>query len=412
VTEKQRSILHIDMDAFFASVHQRDDPRLRGKPVLVGGRSKRSVVTAASYEARPFGCRSAMPMGEALRLCPHAIVVEPVRGKYEEASREVFDVFRRYTPLVEGLSIDEAFLDVTASQSLFGDGPAIARKIKDDVKRDTKLAASAGVAPCKFVAKVASDLKKPDALVVVRPEEVRDFLAPLPIERMWGVGPKTAPHLRALGYATLGDLANGKIADLEKHLGVWGEQVRLLARGEDPRVVEPHLAAKTIGHEETFEHDLSTREAISRALLDQCARVAQRLVVEGYSAKAVVVKLKYADFTLRTRQISLSEPVCDTLSLHRAAQTMLDRFGLDDGLFRVRLTGISAASLVEGPPPKLLFATERDRGTKLEEITAAIAGKFDGALLQRATQLEKPKSVQGNAGGSKHKVSTSRDRER
>ncbi len=391
------------MDAFFASVHQRDDPSIRGKPVLVGGRSKRSVVTAASYEARPFGCRSAMPMGEALRLCPHAIVVEPSRGKYEEASRDVFEVFRRYTPLVEGLSIDEAFLDVTASRSLFGDGETIARKIKDDVKKSTDLVASAGVAPCKFVAKVASDFGKPDGLVVVREEDVRQFLAPMPIERMWGVGPKTAPHLRALGYSTLGDLANGRSEDLEKHLGAWGEQVRLLARGEDARNVEPWTSAKTIGSEETFEHDLTTREALSRALLDQSARVAQRLLAEGYSAQTIVVKVKYADFTLKTRQVALAEPVCDTGSIYRAAQTTFDRFGLEDGLFRVRLTGISAAGLVEGPPPKLLFDDKRtSRGHKLEEITAAIAGKFpessNGAALQRATQLEKPTSRTQNRG--------------
>ncbi len=345
-----------------------------------------------------------MPMGEAMRLCPHAIVVEPSRGKYEEASREVFDIFRRYTPLVEGLSIDEAFLDVTASRSLFGDGESIARKIKDDIEREAKLIASAGVAACKFVAKVASDLKKPNALVVVPPGTERAFLAPLPIERMWGIGPKTAPHIRGLGYKTLGDLANARPIDLEKHLGVWGEQVRLLARGEDPRDVIPDGLAKTIGHEETFEVDLTTREQVSRCLLDQCARVAQRLLAEGYSASIVVVKVKYADFTLRSRQTSLVEPVCDTLSLHRAACAMLDRFGLDDGLFRVRLTGISAAGLSEGPPPKLLFSDGRDRGQKLEEITAAIAGKFDGKMLTRATQLEKPVSRTSNAQGSTHAV--------
>jgi DNA polymerase-4 len=401
------------MDAFFASVHQRDDPSLRGRPVLVGGRSKRSVVAAASYEARPFGCRSAMPMGEALRLCPHAIVVEPSRGKYEEASREVFDVFRRYTPLVEGLSIDEAFLDVSASRTLFGDGETIARKIKDDVRRETKLAASAGVATCKFVAKVASDLRKPDGLVVVPAETVREFLAPLPIERMWGVGPKTAPLLRALGYATLGDLAAARAHDLERHLGVWGEQVRLLARGEDTRAVEPYGAAKTIGSEETFEHDLTTRDEVSRALLDQSARVAQRLVVEGHSTSTVVVKVKYADFTLRTRQVPLGEPVCDTTSIHRAAISTLDRFGLDDGLFRIRLTGIAAAGLTEGPPPKMLFDDTRQRGHRIESVAAAIAGKFSGAVLQRATQLESSENRTQNAAGSTHRSPvSSKDRER
>jgi DNA polymerase-4 len=403
----ERTILHIDMDAFFASVHQREEPSLRGKPVLVGGRSRRSVVAAASYEARPFGCRSAMPMGEALRLCPHAVIVEPSRTLYEEASHQVFEIFRRYTPLVEGLSIDEAFLDVTASRSLFGDGPTIARKIKDDVRRETQLTASAGVASCKFVAKVASDLEKPDGLVVVAEVDVRAFLAPLPIERMWGVGPKTAPHLRAMGYRTLGDLAQASVAALEEHLGSWGQQVRLLARGEDHRDVEPHVGAKTIGHEETFEQDLSTREAISHVLLDQSARVAQRLLAEGYSARVVVVKVKYADFTLRSRQVRLSEPVCDTLSIHGAAVRMLDRFGLEDGLFRVRLTGVAAADLNEGPPPKLLFGDGRSRNHKLEEVTAAIANKLDGVVLQRATQLEVTNHT-ANAATSTHRRITKR----
>ena len=393
------------MDAFFASVEQRDDPSLRGKPVLVGGRSPRSVVAAASYEARPFGVHSAMPMMEALRRCPKAIVVEPKRGRYEAASREVFAVFERFTPLVEPLSIDEAFLDVTASQSLFGDGETIARKIKDEVRRETRLTASAGVAPCKFVAKVASDLKKPDGLVVVREDEVRAFLAPLPIERMWGIGPKTAPHLRALGYQTLGDLAIARPVDLERHLGVWGEQVRALARGEDTRAVVPDGLAKSIGSEETFESDLTRRAELERCLLDQAARIAQRLVAEGYSASTIVVKVKYADFTLRSRQIALGEPVCDTMSIHRAACSALDRFGLEDGLFRVRLTGIAAASLTEGPPPKLLFDHDgRERGHKLEEVTAAIATKFDHeSLLRRASQLDKPASVSGNRDTSKHR---------
>ena len=392
------------MDAFFASVEQRHDPSLRGKPVLVGGRSPRSVVAAASYEARPFGVHSAMPMIEALRRCPHAIVVEPARGRYEEASREVFEVFRRFTPLVEALSIDEAFLDVTASRSLFGEGETIARRIKDEVRRETGLTASAGVASCKFVAKVASDLRKPDGLVVVPERDARDFLAPLPIERMWGIGPKTAPHLRALGYRTLGDLADARPADLERHLGVWGTQVRALARGEDLRAVEPDGLAKTIGAEETFEQDLTRREQVERCLLDQAARVAQRLVAEGYSASTVVVKVKYADFTLRSRQLALAEPACDTLSIHRAACSMLDRFGLEDGLFRVRLTGIAAASLTEGPPPKLLFDDGRARGRKLEEVTAAIASKFEGeSLLTRATQLDKPVNRSANVHASKHR---------
>ncbi len=213
-----RTILHIDMDAFFASVEQHDDPSLRGKPVLVGGSARRGVVAASSYEARKFGVYSAMPMAEALRKCPHAIVVEPQRGRYEEVSSVVFEIFNRYTPLVEGLSIDEAFLDVTGSRSLFGDGEAIARAIKTDVLSETGLTCSAGVASCKFAAKIASDMNKPNGLTIVG-DDVAAFLAPLPIERMWSIGPKTAPTLHMLGYNTLGDLAKASPAVLQRAIG-------------------------------------------------------------------------------------------------------------------------------------------------------------------------------------------------
>ncbi|MCW5833859.1 MAG: DNA polymerase IV, partial [Labilithrix sp.] len=233
-----RQILHIDMDAFFASVEQRDDPSLRGRPIVVGGAARRGVVAAASYEARVFGVRSAMPMAEALRRCRDLVVVPPRGRRYAEVSERVFDVFHEYTPLVEGLSLDEAFLDVTASRRLFGDGAAIARRIKEGVLEATGLTASAGVAPCKFAAKIASDLDKPNGLTVV-PSDVAGFLAPLPIERMWGIGPKTAPTLRRLGYRTLGDLAKADPDALERALGSWGPEVRELARGNDPRDVVP-----------------------------------------------------------------------------------------------------------------------------------------------------------------------------
>lgn len=380
------------MDAFFASVEQLDDPSLRGRPVAVGGRSMRSVVAAASYESRKYGVRSAMPTMEALRLCPQLVVVPPRGERYSEVSQEIFEIFRRYTPLVEGLSVDEAFLDVTMSRSLFGDGATIARRIKDEVRAETGLVASAGVAPCKFVAKIASDLEKPDGLVVIREEDVRSTLATLPIERMWGVGPKTAPKLRALGYRTLGDLADGTLLDLERVLGEWGAQVRSLARGEDPREVDPNGVAKSIGAEETYETDLTTRESIEATLLDHCARVANRLVVEGFSANGVTVKLKYADFTLRSRQLSFAEPTCDTLSLHRATCQLLDRFDLP-AHFRVRLTGVSVHGLSEGPPPRVLFDDGRERGRKLEELAARIHDKFEDQSLTRATLLAGAKGL-------------------
>jgi DNA polymerase-4 len=388
-----RQILHVDMDAFYASVEQRDDPSLRGKPVVVGGRSRRGVVSAASYEVRKFGVHSAMPMAEALRLCPHAVVVEPHMGRYAEVSAQVFAIFRRYTPLVQGLSLDEAFLDVTASRSLFGDGRVIAARIKDEIRTELKLTASAGVAASKFAAKIASDLEKPDGLVVV-PDDVAPFLAPMPIERMWGIGVKTAPRLRALGYATFGDLARARVADLERTLGVWGVQVGRLARGEDDRDVDPSGLAKSIGAEMTYEHDLTARADIARTFLEHAQRVAQRLVDEGQSARVVVAKLKYADFTLRTRRTTLREPVMDATSIHEAACRLLEEFPARSG--GVRLTGVSVAGLVDGPPPRLLFDGEgAARRRKVEELVARVNGKFGAEGMTRATLLEREESVGG-----------------
>jgi DNA polymerase-4 len=382
-----RAVLHIDMDAFFASVEQRDDPSLRGKPVLVGHRARRGVVLAASYEARPYGLRSAMPMAEALRRCPDVLVVPPRHHRYAEASAEVFAIFHRFTPLVEGLSVDEAFLDVTASRSLFGDGEAIARAIKTAVKAETGLIASAGVATTKFVAKVASDLGKPDGLLVVPPGEERAFLAPLPIERMWGVGPKTAPRLREMGFSTLGDLADASRATLEQLLGSWGEHVSALSRGVDPRPVDPDGEAKSIGAEETYAEDLTTREEIARKALELSARVAQRLVREGYFCRTVTLKLKLANFTLRTRQTTVPEVIADTDSIHRAALGLLDRLDLHGA--RVRLVGVSVGSLTSEPPARTLFpdvAAEKRR--KLEGVLAQMTDRFGEATVRRATLLD------------------------
>jgi DNA polymerase-4 len=382
-----RQILHVDMDAFYASVEELDDPKLRGKPVIVGGPSRRGVVSAASYAARPFGVHSAMPMAEALRKCPQAIVVPPRMARYAEVSGLVFEIFGRFTPLVEGLSLDEAFLDVTESRSLFGDGPAIARQIKDAIARELGLTASAGVATSKFVAKVASDLRKPDALVVAPPGEERAFLAPLPIERMWGIGVKTAPKIRAAGFRTIGDLADAAPERLEAILGVWGRQMHLLARGEDDRAVEPMLAPKSIGSEETHEYDLSTRDAIEKSLLDRAAHVAQRMVREGYWGRTVMVKLKYADFTLLTRRTSLPEVVSDTTSIYEAARALLDRFPLEDE--RIRLVGVAMSDLTERPPPPKLFQDrDAEKRRKLEELVNDVSARFGDDGITRATLLK------------------------
>jgi DNA polymerase-4 len=384
-----KTILHVDMDAFYASVEQRDNPALRNKPVIVGGPSRRGVVLAASYEVRPFGVHSAMAMAEALRRAPQAIVVAPRHDRYAKVSDGALAIFRRYTPLVEALSLDEAFLDVTASRALFGDGEAIARAIKADVFRELGVTASAGVAPCKFAAKVASDLKKPDGLVVVPAGGVADFLAPLPIERMWGVGPKTAPRLRSRGFATIGDLACASAAELRRELGSWGEHVASLARGEDDRDVHPARLALSIGAEQTYDEDLVGVEAIARTLLEHSRRVARRLMRASLQARNVAVKIKYSDFTVRTRRLTLAESAQDTDAIYRAATQLLARVPLDRR--RVRLTGVSVSGLVhiDGQLP-LLESELAEKRRKVEEVTAQIVERFgDEETVTRASLLRR-----------------------
>jgi DNA polymerase IV len=383
----ERQILHIDMDAFYASVEQLDDPSLRGKPVLVGGHARRGVVMAASYEARPFGVHSSMPMAEAMRRCPRAKIVTPRMGRYAEVSRNVFGVLRTFTPLVEGLSLDEAFLDVTASQSLFGDGATIARKIKENIFAQTGLFASAGVAPCKFVAKIASDIDKPDGLHVVLAAEVGAFLAPLPIEKMWGIGVKTAPKIHALGFHTLGDLALADARRIESVLGAWGLEAQALARGIDPRNVVPDRPAKSIGAEDTFDRDLRGSAALERHLLAQASRVAARLCREHLLGRVVVVKLKYADFTVQSRRMTLGEPAGDTDSIFAVVRTLLARFDLARP---VRLTGVSVADLrAESTAATLFGEPEGARRRRLEQVSAQIADRFGARGIRRAALLEK-----------------------
>jgi DNA polymerase IV len=383
-------VLHLDLDAFYAAVEVLDNPSLRGLPLIVGGLSNRGVVSTCSYEARAFGVRSAMPMVEARRRCPQATVVSPRHERYAEFSALVFAIFERVTPLVEGLSLDEAFLDVTESRALFGDGVTIAQRLKEEIYRETGLTVSAGVAPCKFVAKIASDLRKPDGLVVVTQAEVQSFLAPLPIERMWGVGPVAAERLHAAGFATIGDLARANPDTLAQFLGSWGRSVHELAQGKDDRPVEPHLPAKSVGAEETFEHDLTTIAELERELLAQSDRVARRLMSGGIAGQAVVVKVKYADFTLKSRRMKLREPVFDLDSIFAAAKELLGHFALKGA--RVRLTGVAVCDLVHGfePVQGTLFKDPiREKRQKLQRVTADIEAKFGEQGLTRATLLDK-----------------------
>ncbi|MCB9610956.1 MAG: DNA polymerase IV [Sandaracinus sp.] len=389
-----RSIVHVDLDAFYASVEQLDDPSLKGRPVLVGGRSRRSVVAAASYEARVFGAKSAMPMGEALRRCPNAAVVPPRMARYAEMSDRIFAIFGRYTPLVEGLSLDEAFLDLTGTEALFGDAITVARRIRAEIREETGLTASAGVAPCKLVAKIASDLDKPDGLVVVAAEGMEAFLSPLPIERMWGIGPKAAARLHEVGFSTFEDLATADPLLLERLLGSWGLEVHRLARGDDPRPVIPDRDAKSLGAEETYEHDLREDEELHPELLRLAARVAARLSRAGLRGRVVTLKTKYPNHQVRTRQMRLEEAIADTDSLYETALKLLAKVPERSRGFR--LTGISVSELVPHDARAGLFEDERRvRREKLESVTQSLRERFGDKGLTRGTLVRKDGEPEG-----------------
>jgi DNA polymerase-4 len=373
----ERAILHVDMDAFYASVEQRDDPRLRGKPVAVGGPSRRGVVCAASYEARPFGVRSAMPMVRAMRLCPDLIVVPPRFDRYSEVSDQVFEVFHSFTPEVEGLSLDEAFLDVTRSQALLGPPLDQARGIKARIRERTQLTASVGIAEVKFAAKIASELCKPDGLLEVPRGQVRDFLAPLPASRLWGVGPRTDEQLQRLGLRKIGEVARADPAYLEARLGSLGPWLHDLANGIDPREVEPDGEAKSVGAEETFEDDLEGDELLP-FIHAQALRVAARLRRSGMSARSVHLKVKYSDFRLQTRQETLPLPTNDGAEIYRVAARLLTRMEARP----IRLTGVHAGDLGSGAPQLGLFDDERKKRDRLNKSLDAIADKFgSGAVV-------------------------------
>jgi len=332
------------MDAFYAAIEQRDRPELRGKPVIVGGSGKRQVVSTASYEARKFGVHSAMPGVRAKQLCPHGIFVVPRMEVYAAVAAQVREVFGRFTDLVEPLSLDEAFLDVTGSRALFGDGPTIGARIKTEVKAETQLCVSVGVATSKYVAKVASDLKKPDALVVVPPGTERAFLAPLPVSRLWGVGPVTQQQLERAGLRTIGDVQARTEAQLVQAFGEnLGEHLFVLANGLDLREVETERAAKSIGHEMTFTEDLTTTDDVHETLLQLAEMVGRRLRREGVRGTVVRLKLRHPDFTTLVRQRKVA-PTADDLELYRVARELLH--GCWNGRPGVRLLGVTAASLV------------------------------------------------------------------
>ncbi len=378
-----RTILHVDMDAFFASVEQRDHPEWRGKPVLVGSPERRGVVAAASYEARAFGCRSAMPMVVALRKCPQAVVVSPRHGRYGDVSDHVFAILSTATPLVEPLSVDEAFLDVSGTERLFGPPRALGERLREQIRRELRLTASVGIAPNKFLAKIASDLCKPDGLLEVTPDRVDDVLLPLPVERLWGVGPKTAARLREAGLATVADVRSRAVDDLVARFGALGEHVHFLALGRDDRRVEPEAEAKSIGHEETFPYDLEEAEDVRAVLLGQCEAVGRRVRRAGRRARGVTVKIRYGDFETVTRAATLRAATDSTADLWAAAKDLFDRWAAAD--FRpVRLIGVSASRFEAGPHQLDLFEDpERERRRRLDAALDDLHRRFGSDAIRR-----------------------------
>jgi len=319
-----RAILHVDMDAFYAAIEQRDNPALRGKPVIVGaGPNERGVVSASSYEARKFGVRSAMPSRTAYRLCPQGVFVYPDFKKYREASRQIREIFLSHTPIVQPISIDEAFLDVSGAANTLPEAVEIAQKIKTDIQAKTQLTASVGVAPNKFLAKLASDLNKPDGLTIITDEDKVQVLAPLPVSKIWGVGKVTEQRLNECGIRTIGDLQRYPLNALQAHFGNMAGHLRSLALGEDDRDVETEEEAKSISSEHTFDEDTADLEQVKRCLLEQAEEVGWRLRRENLAARTVQLKLRYEDFTTLTRRKTLPTPTQDELTLYQVAEKML-----------------------------------------------------------------------------------------
>jgi DNA polymerase-4 len=382
------TILHVDMDAFYASVEQRDRPELRGRPVIVGGVEGRGVVCAASYEARPYGVHSAMPISTARRLCPGAVFL-PVRMRdYAQISRQIRSIFFSFTPLVEPLSLDEAFLDVRGCQGLFGSAPEIAAQIKVRIKTETGLVASVGVAPNKFLAKLASDHGKPDGLVVLEPDRVTDFLAPLPVGRIWGVGAKGEKRLRDLGIATIGDLASLLEKVVLDHFGEAGRQMWLLAHGQDDRAVVPDREAKSVSTETTFAHDIAARPILRAWLLELVDQLAGRLRSAGIRTRTLELKLRSSEFQTRIRSVSLRHATDLTEELWQAAGALLER-SLSLELLPIRLLGVGAVNLRRDRMVQRNFfgEEERDRQAALDRAVDTIRSQYGKRAIQRGSFL-------------------------
>jgi nucleotidyltransferase/DNA polymerase involved in DNA repair len=377
-------VLHLDMDAFYASIEQRDHPEYRGKPVIVGAPpNQRGVVATCSYEARRFGVHSAMPSRTAGRLCTDGIYVHPRMDAYAAESRQIMEILRDFTPLVEPVSIDEAFLDVTEVQRLQGSGPEIARKIKERIRRERALTASIGVAPNKFLAKLGSDLQKPDGLTVIDDQNKLTILAPLPVGKIWGVGEVTRTLLEQNGIRTIGDVQKATLPFLRTLLGNQAESLQRLANGEDDRPLEMDLPAKSIGAEDTFLTDINDAAQIKEMLLSQAEEVARQLRRDAVAARTVTLKLRYEDFTTLTRQATLAGPTQDEVTLYERALELL--LGEWNGERKIRLIGISASNLTTPALQLELFDQLPAKRQKAAEAVDAIRSRFGEKAIRHLT---------------------------
>ena len=385
---KSRAILHVDMDAFYASIEQRDDPSLKGRPVIVGGTSGRGVVAAASYEVRKFGVHSAMPMTTALRLCPHAICVPPRMQAYKDVSNQVFRIFHEFTPIVEGLSLDEAFLDVTASLPLMGDAVSIARSIKQRILETTRVTASVGVAPNKLVAKIASDMKKPDGLTVVTAETARDILGVLSIRRLPGLGRKTGEKVEEAGIRTLAELRSASDAILWPIFGRYTTRVRERAAGIDDRPVIADHEEKSISAEDTFSQDIGDPARLQTEIARLADRTCTRLRKKSLTAACVTVKIRRKDFTTYTRQTRLSPATNDTRAITKVATTLLTAWLSENPNAKIRLLGVGVSQLTESDQLDLFATPTANAATPLDTALDAIRQKFGPKALTRAGDLD------------------------
>jgi DNA polymerase-4 len=381
-----RAILHVDMDAFYAAVEQRDNSDLRGKPVIVGaGPQERGVVAACSYEARKFGVHSAMPSRTAFRLCPRGLFVRPDFPKYRQVSKQVMAILGNFTPLVQPISIDEAFLDVTGAVKKFEDAGEIARRIKAEIRRQTELTASVGVAPNKFLAKLASDLNKPDALTVITEEEKVHVLAPLPVSKIWGVGKVTEQRLQELGIKTIGDLQQFPVDELHRRLGNVAEHLHSLALGDDNREVETDEETKSISSENTFDQDTADLDQIKRSLLEQAEEVGERLRREKLAARTVQLKLRYADFKTLTRRKTLPKPTQDGMIMYQVAERLLEAEGIQGK--RIRLIGVGGTNLVQREVQGDLFDRRDEKRSQLAKAVDDLRAKLGPDAVKRGTSL-------------------------